>query len=69
MYERSFYFLNNAACISIAIFIQASMTLDITDERSVMLFMHNKNHALLDFSDAFGGTYISVPTGMVARWL
>ena len=39
------------------------MTLDITDERSVMLFMHNKNHALLDFSDAFGGTYISVPTG------
>ena len=45
------------------------MTLDITDERSVMLFMHNKNHALLDFSDAFGGTYISVPTGMVARWL
>ena len=28
-----------------------------------MLFIHNKDHALLDFSDAFGGTYLTVPTG------
>ena len=41
---------------------QAQITLNVTDVRSVMLFMHNKDHALLDFSDAFGGTYLSVPT-------
>lgn len=47
------------------ILLQASVLLNTSEVLNWMVFIHNKNHATLDYSNAFGGQYLSLETGWI----